>query len=42
MVTIAHIISDCIKYNQEKFEEMKETYQFLIQEICKKYPLYQD
>lgn len=42
MYEIAHIIYKCIKGNNEEFNSIKNELIIQVQEICKKYPLYQD
>ena len=42
MRDIANIISRCIRFDYDKFEKHITLLQQDVQEICKKYPLYQD
>ena len=42
MRNIANIISRCIRFDYDKFEKYVTLLQQDVQEICKKYPLYQD
>ena len=41
MIQIANIIADCMGSSQE-FEEKKIHLKYQVQEICKKYPLYEN
>ena len=42
MLIIANIIAKCIKVNDEEFNLAKNELILQVQEICKKYPLYED